>query len=97
MSSRNVDVTAFVGFDSFVALVVRGASAFDMEIGELDFRKVPAMTRYEYKSVVFSTKGLMQKAPDMAPVLNKEGEQGWRVCGILVAGRARGGLRFLSR
>ena len=59
------------------------ASAFDTDIDELNLRKAPAMKKYEYKSVVFNTKGLMQKAPDLAPVLNQEGEQGWRVCGIV--------------
>jgi transcriptional regulator with XRE-family HTH domain len=55
------------------------ASAFDVEIGELDLRKVPAMQHYEYKQVVFKTKGLLGKIPDLASVLNKESEQGWRL------------------
>jgi len=59
------------------------ASAFDVEIDELVQRKVPAMTKYEYKQVVLKRKGLMMHVPDVASVLNKEGEQGWRLRGIV--------------
>jgi len=59
------------------------ASAFDVENDELVQRKVPAMTKYEYKQVVLKRHGLMMKVPDVASVLNKEGEQGWRLRGIV--------------
>jgi transcriptional regulator with XRE-family HTH domain len=59
------------------------ASAFDVEIDELVQRKVPAMAKYEYKQVVLKRKGLMMQVPDVASVLNKEGEQGWRLRGIV--------------
>ena len=59
------------------------ASAFDVDIDELVQRKVPAMQKYEYKQVVLKRQGLMMKTPDVASVLNKEGEQGWRLRGIV--------------
>jgi hypothetical protein len=33
--------------------------------------------------VVLKRKGLMMQVPDVASVLNKEGEQGWRLRGIV--------------
>ena len=59
------------------------ASAFDVEIDELVQRKVPAMQKYEFKQVVFKRQGLMMKLPDIASALNKEGEQGWRLRGLV--------------
>ena len=43
------------------------ASAFDVDIDELDLRKAAIMKTYKCTSVVFNTKGLLMKAPDLAP------------------------------
>ena len=56
------------------------ASAFDVEVNELDLQEKRAMRTFEYKSVLFKTSVWTGKPPDtVAVTLNQEGAQGWRL------------------
>jgi len=56
------------------------ASAFDVEVNELDLQEKRAMRTFEYKTVIFKASVWSGKPPDtVAASLNKEGEQGWRL------------------
>lgn len=56
------------------------ASAFDVEVNELDAQEKKVMRSFEYKTVVFKASMLTGKPPDtVAATLTREGEQGWRL------------------
>lgn len=62
------------------------ASAFSIGIQELELQEVPAMKKYEYKTVEMPFRfGIMkQGTPDIEAILNAEGEDGWRLHQIVV-------------
>jgi hypothetical protein len=62
------------------------ASAFSVGIKELELQEVPAVKKYEYKTVEmpFRFGILKQGPPDIEAVLNAEGENGWRLHQIVV-------------
>jgi len=56
------------------------ASAFDVEVNELDTQEKRVMRTFEYKTVIFKANILTGKPPDTVGArLTKEGEQGWRL------------------
>ena len=56
------------------------ASAFDVEVTELDIQEQKLMRTFEYKILLFKASMLTGKPPDtVAASLTKEGEQGWRL------------------
>jgi transcriptional regulator with XRE-family HTH domain len=56
------------------------ASAFDVEVTELDIQEEKLMRTFEYKILLFKASMLTGKPPDtVAASLTKEGEQGWRL------------------
>jgi transcriptional regulator with XRE-family HTH domain len=56
------------------------ASAFDVEVNELDTQEKRVMRTFEYKTVIFKAGVLTGKPPDtVAASLTREGEQGWRL------------------
>src|SRR3954471_24085783 len=55
------------------------ASAFHVEVNELDLQEKRAMRTFEYKSVLFKASVWTGKPPDTVMAsLNREGAQGWR-------------------
>ena len=60
------------------------ASAFEIDIHDLDYEELPIMKKYEYKVVELDTKGVFkQKVPKLNEVLNSWGNKGWRLTEIL--------------
>jgi transcriptional regulator with XRE-family HTH domain len=61
------------------------ASVFGINIHDLEHVEEPSVTKYEYKSVEmpFRFGVLKQGTPDIAKVLNAEGDKGWRLHQIL--------------
>lgn len=57
------------------------AATFDIDACDLDYEELPAMKKYEYKTVDMPFKfGIMkQRTPDLETLLNAEGEQGWKL------------------
>ena len=57
------------------------AATFEIDANDLDYEELPAMKKYEYKTVDMPFKfGIMkQKTPDLETLLNAEGEQGWKL------------------
>jgi transcriptional regulator with XRE-family HTH domain len=56
------------------------ASAFDLDVSELDAEEKRIMRTFEYKTVIFKASMLTGKPPEtIAASLTKEGEQGWRL------------------
>ena len=57
------------------------AATFEIDANDLDYEELPAMKKYEYKTVDMPFKfGIMkQKTPDIETLLNAEGEQGWKL------------------
>lgn len=67
------------------------ASAFDVEVNELDIQEKRVMRTFEYKTVIFKASVLTGKPPDtVAASLTREGEQGWRLCEMVTP--SQGGL-----
>ncbi len=51
------------------------------------------MAKYEYKTVRLSQKGWglkSRKIPDLESTLNREGNQGWRLCDIILPSATMG-------
>jgi transcriptional regulator with XRE-family HTH domain len=63
------------------------ASVFEMDVGELEIKEQPQMTRYEYKAVPYkmSMMGMARgKTADAVTTgLNQEAAQGWRCVSLV--------------
>jgi len=72
------------------------ASALDIDILELEYKELPQMKKYEYKTLEIDNKegfltGLKkQNMPDLAEIFNKEGADGWLVIQVLTPDLAQG-------
>ncbi|MES2823243.1 MAG: DUF4177 domain-containing protein [Pseudomonadota bacterium] len=72
------------------------ASAFDIHISDLEPQEVSKMKKYEYKTLEIQNKeGFLsgikkQELPDLAGILNKEGQDGWLLVQILSPELAQG-------
>ena len=56
------------------------ASAFDMDVHELDTQEKRVMRTFEYKTLIFKANIMTGKPPDtVGSRLSREGEQGWRL------------------
>lgn len=58
------------------------ASAFDVEVSELDYHEKPTMNKYEYKVLKFDVKGLFGGKVDLSEIeaqLNRYGADGWEL------------------
>lgn len=72
------------------------ASALDIDLQDLDFMEVAKTRRYEYKLLeIESGEGFLAgirkaKVPDLAKLLNEEGQHGWLVVQILTPELAQG-------
>ncbi|MBQ4835763.1 MULTISPECIES: DUF4177 domain-containing protein [Pseudoalteromonas] len=57
------------------------ASAFELDVRDLDYEEQPKMKKYEYKTVELPFKFgfFKQGTPDIEEVLNAEGAEGWRL------------------
>jgi len=56
------------------------ASAFDVEVSELDYHEKPTMIKYEYKVLKFDVKGIFGGKVDLSDIesqLNRLGAEGW--------------------
>jgi transcriptional regulator with XRE-family HTH domain len=62
------------------------ASAFDVDVTELDLQEKRVMRTFEYKIVTFKASILTGKPPDtVAATLTEEGGQGWRLRDVMNA------------
>lgn len=62
------------------------ASAFDVDVTDLDIQEDRVMRTFEYKIVTFKASLLTGKPPDtVAASLTKEGQQGWRLRDLMNA------------
>lgn len=62
------------------------ASAFDVDVTELDLQEKRVVRTFEYRIVTFKASILTGKPPDtVASTLTKEGEQGWRLREVMNA------------
>ena len=60
------------------------ASAFGIDIHDLDYKEPDSMKKFEYKIVEIDIKGVFRrKTPDLARLLNEWGGKGWRTTQIL--------------
>lgn len=65
------------------------ASAFDISTGNLDYEEVIKMKKYETKTLEIDVNegflaGIKKtKMPDLAEILNKQGQEGWQLVQIL--------------
>jgi transcriptional regulator with XRE-family HTH domain len=65
------------------------ASTFDVSIKDLEYQEITTMRKHEYKTVDIDVKkgflsGFKSKQmPDLEGLLNKEGQNGWRLIQIL--------------
>jgi len=72
------------------------AAALDIDILALEYKELPMIKKYEYKTLEIENKegfltGLKrQKMPDLAEIFNKEGEDGWLVIQVLTPELAQG-------
>ncbi len=56
------------------------ASAFEMDVHELDTQEKRVMRTFEYKTLIFKANIMTGKPPDtVGSRLSREGEQGWRL------------------
>jgi transcriptional regulator with XRE-family HTH domain len=60
------------------------ASAFDIEVDELDIQEKKVMRTFEYKTLNYKAKWSGKPPESIAASLTKEGEQGWRLRQMLV-------------
>lgn len=72
------------------------ASVFDINISTLDYEESVKMKKYETKTLEIEVKegflsGITKaKMPNLAEILNKEGEQGWQLVQILTPDTIQG-------
>lgn len=62
------------------------ASAFEIDIRDLEYKETPRMKHYEYKTIELPFKfGIFkQGTPDIQEVLNEEAASGWRLKQVLM-------------
>ncbi len=61
------------------------ASAFDVEVSELDYHEKPTMNKYEYKVLKFDVKGIFGGKVDLGDIeaqLNRYGAEGWELAHV---------------
>lgn len=61
------------------------ASAFDIEVNDLDYQEKPIIMKYEYKVLKFDLKGVITpkvNPSDMEAQLNQHGAEGWELLHI---------------
>jgi len=74
------------------------ASAFDVEVSELDIQEEKIVRTFEYKTVVYKAALLTSKPPDtIAASLTKEGEHGWRLRQMVAPGASNQVWAVLER
>jgi transcriptional regulator with XRE-family HTH domain len=68
------------------------ASAFDIEVDELDIQGKAVMRTFEYKTVIDKAKWSGKPPDSIAASLTNEGEQGWRLREMVIplSGHGRG-------
>ena len=65
------------------------AAAFEIAVKDLEHMELPSMKTHEYKTIIIDSKqGFLPgikpaRLPDLTAVLNKEGQEGWRLVQIL--------------
>lgn len=74
---QRIEKEAAISLQSKKAL----ATAFDIDIHDLDYKEILIMKKYEYKTVTIKfSKGFFKKGtPDVSVALNKEAAEGWRL------------------
>jgi transcriptional regulator with XRE-family HTH domain len=88
-SGLNLRTIQRIEFDGAASLQLRKAlaSVFEMEVGELEIKEQPEMTRYEYKAVTYkmSMLGMARgKTADAVTTgLNHEAAEGWRCVSLV--------------
>jgi len=66
------------------------AGAFGIAVKDLEYQESPMMQTYEYKTLDIEWKNNFlsslkaPRLPDLTPMLNKEGQEGWRLVQILL-------------
>jgi transcriptional regulator with XRE-family HTH domain len=72
------------------------ASAFNLNVSDLELQELTKMKKYEYKTLEIKTKdgffsGIKKyDPPDFSGILNKEGQEGWLLVQILTPGLIQG-------
>ncbi len=89
---QRIEKEATISLQSKKAL----ASAFDIDIHDLDYKEIPVMKKYEYKSVVLKfDMGWSKKAAtgpyDFDLALNEYARKGWRLNNLTVGTTVHGG------
>lgn len=79
---QRIEKEASASLQSMKAL----ASAFAIDIRDLEYQEAPAMKKFEYKTVEmpFRFGILKQGTPNIEAILNAEGEKGWRLHQIVL-------------
>ena len=74
------------------------ASAFDIEVRDLDYKEKPIIMKYEYKILKFDLKGIFTRKVNSADIeaqLNQYGEEGWDLFHISEVLEEMGKTKFL--
>ena len=72
------------------------ASAFEINISDLDYEESVKMTKYEFKTLEIENNdgflsGLKKaKLPELATILNQQGQEGWMLVQVLTPEMAQG-------
>tara|TARA_R110000868_G_scaffold237798_1_gene492397 strand:+ start:3356 stop:3766 length:411 start_codon:yes stop_codon:yes gene_type:complete len=99
---QRIEKEATISLQSKKAL----ASAFDIDIHDLDFKELPTMKKYEYKSVVLKFDIGWSKSASIGPfefdnALNEYAKEGWRLNQLIQGTTVHGGsgqaIVFLER
>lgn len=75
---QRIETTGVASLQSKKAL----ASAFDIEVSDLDYKEKPIIMKYEYKVLKFDVKGLISRkvnTGDMETQLNQFGAESWEL------------------
>jgi transcriptional regulator with XRE-family HTH domain len=64
------------------------AAAFEIAVKDLEHMELPTMQTHEYKTINIESKqgffpGKPERLPNLTIILNKEGQEGWRLVQIL--------------
>ena len=89
---QRIEKEATISLQSKKAL----ASAFDIDIHDLDYKELPVMKKYEYKSVVLKFDIGWSKKASKGPfefdtALNEYAKDGWRLSNLTVGTTVHGG------